>query len=399
MIEAGRPSISAVDMHKYALELAEERPLAALLYICLLYYTVTLLHRKGPIRDDDFDTHLSMVRFSISKYCCNHSTLYLRIAMDELQYCFTWSECEEKVYKSGIFTGETANGEPAPRDYIHEKTIRALSEQVGKTHKPGRDHYVEWAAFNVKDVAQNKKAMERMRAGGYDEENRQKMFTHDATAFAVATIALERSEIFKKSATGVKIKGKMYKYDKLYSPLDGSILTSDILKVKSMGQSRADNYATNKYNIESQNCNKRTEKDMGIPEIKATSAKTSDIRKRVILRAAATSEKSIDKSGTKQQLLVETERFRRFDGIVIPDVNASASKPVIVKTLLRLRKRVFKKFDKAKDELIKEALRELPGTDTTPAERKAELQEHLFTFPPSILAIPRFNVPYIHESL
>jgi hypothetical protein len=194
MIEAGRPSISAVDMHKYALELAEERPLAALLYICLLYYTVTLLHRKGP-RDDDFDTHLSMVRFSISKYCCNHSTLYLRIAMDELQYCFTWSECEEKVYKSGIFTGETANGEPAPRDYIHEKTIRALSEQVGKTHKPGRDHYVEWAAFNVKDVAQNKKAMERMRAGRYDEENRQKMFTHDATAFAVATIALESSNI------------------------------------------------------------------------------------------------------------------------------------------------------------------------------------------------------------
>jgi hypothetical protein len=219
-----------------------------LLYICLLYYTVTLLHRKGP-RDDNRETHLSMVRFSISKYCCNHSTLYLRIAMDELQYCFTWSECEEKVYKSGIFTGETVNGEPAPRDYIHEKTIRALSEQVGKTHRPGRDHYVEWAALNVKDVAQNKKAMQIMRAGGYDEENRQKMFTHDATAFAVATIALESSAIFKKSATGVKIKGKVYKYDKLYSPFYGSILTSDILKVKSMGQSRADNYIyATKYN-------------------------------------------------------------------------------------------------------------------------------------------------------
>jgi hypothetical protein len=237
-----------------------------------------------------------------------------------------------------------------------------------------------------------------MCTGGYDEEDRQKMFTHDATAFTVATtIALESSEIFKASATGVKIKGKVYKYDKLYSPLNGSILTSDILKVKSMGQSRADNYAT-KYNIESQNCNKRTEKDMGIPAIKATSTKTADLRKRVIIRASATTEKSIDKSGTKQQLLVEMQRFRRFEGIVIADVNVSASKPVIVKTLLRLRKQVFRKFEKAKDELIKEAVGELPGTDTTPAERKAELQEH-FAFPPRILALPRFNVPYIHESL
>ena len=155
MVESKRPSFSAVDMHKYALELAEDQPVAVLLYICLLYYTVTLLHRKGP-KDDDFDTHLSMVRFSISKYCCNHSTLCLRIAMDELQYCFTWSECEEKLYKSGIFTGETVNGEPAPRDYIHEKTIRALSEQVGKTHRPGRDHFVEWSALNVIDIAKNK---------------------------------------------------------------------------------------------------------------------------------------------------------------------------------------------------------------------------------------------------
>jgi hypothetical protein len=284
-----------------------------------------------------------------------------------------------------------------PADYIHEKTIRALSEQVGKTHRPGRDHFVEWAALNVNDVAKNKKAMGRMRAGGYDEEDRQKMFTHDATAYAVATIALERSTIFKKSATAVKIKGQLYKYDKLYSPLDGSILTSDILKVKSKGQSRADNYAT-KYNIQSQNCNKRTEKDMGIPEIKATSTKTADIRKRVIFRASATTEKSIDKSGTKQQLLVEMERFRRFEGIVIADINSSASKPVIVKTLLRLRTQVFRLFETAKDELIREAVGELPGTDTTPAERKAELQDH-FRFPPRILAIPIFNVPYIHESL
>ena len=289
------------------------------------------------------------------------------------------------------------NGEPAPRDYIHEKTIRALSEQVGKTHRPGRDHFVEWSALNVIDIAKNKKYMERMCAGGYDEEDRQKMFTHDATAFAVATIALERSGIFKKSANRVKIKGKLYKYDKLYSPLDGSVLTNDILKVKSIGQSRADDYAT-KFNIQSQNCNTRTEKETNIPEIKATSSKTKELRKRVILRVSATTEKSVDKSGTKQQLLIEIERFRRFEGIVVPDVNLSASKPVIVKTLLHIRNEVFRKFEKAKAELIRESLKGLPGTDTTREERKAEFQDH-FQFPPRVLAIPRFNELYMHESL
>ena len=196
-----------------------------------------------------------------------------------------------------------------------------------------------------------------MRAGGYDEEDRQKMFTHDdAIAFAVATIALERSGIFKKSANRVKINGKLYKYNKLYSSLDGSILTSDILKVKSIGQSRANNYAT-KFNIQSQNYNTCTEKETNIPEIKATSSKTEEPQKIVILRFSATTEKSVDKSGTKQQLLVEIERFRRFDGIVVPDVNLSASKPVIVKTLLL----------HAKDELIREALegRRIPCPTTT----------------------------------
>jgi hypothetical protein len=140
-----------------------------------------------------------------------------------------------------------------------------------------------------------------------------------------------------------------------------------------MGQSRADKYATTKYNLETQGQNTRSEKGVGIPEIKSTSAKTEVLRKKVIERITATTKKRIEKSGTKAELLEEIKTFERYAGITVPDIKSSASKSVVVDALYQLRRRVFRQHVNAKEELQEEALQGLPSTSTSPEERRIQL--------------------------
>lgn len=174
--------------------------------------------------------------------------------------------------------------------------------------------------------------------------------------------------IFHQSGD-LTIRGKAYGHDKLYSPYDGSVLTTELLKIQSMGQTRADKYATT-YNLETQGQNTRSEKGMGIPEIKSTSAKTEVLRKKVIERITATTKKGIEKSGTKAELLGEIKKFERYDGITIPNINASASKNVVVDAL----------HENAREELQEEALQDLPSTSTSLEERRIQLQSRFFHF-------------------
>jgi hypothetical protein len=219
------------------------------------------------------------------------------------------------------------------------------------------------------------------------------MFDFYIQVFANATIVLEDIGIFHPSGD-LTIRGKKYGHDKLYSPHDGSVLTTELLKIQSIGQTRADKYAT-KYNLETQGQNTRTEKGMGIPEIKSTSAKTEVLRKKVIERITVTTRKGIDKSGTKAELLEEIKKFERYDGITIPDINSSASKSVVVETLYELRRKVFRKHVNAKEELQEEALQGLPSTSTSPEERQTELQSQFFSFPPEVRSAEKFNTVFI----
>jgi hypothetical protein len=218
-----------------------------------------------------------------------------------------------------IFTGESKNGVNVARDFIHEKYVQAIRKVIGKIHRPGHDQDVEWASLSAIDTDKDRQEMKRLRAGGYFIEDRTRMFLFDIKVFLNATIVLEDIGIFHPS-DDLTIRGKKYGHHKLYSPYDGSPFSAELLKIQSMGQTRADNNA-NQFNLETQGNNTRSEKDMGIPEIKSTSAKTEVLRKKVIERITATIRKVIKNSGTKAELLEEIKKFERYPGITIPNIN------------------------------------------------------------------------------
>ena len=321
-----------------------------------------------------------------------HSTSYLRISLDLLQWWYTCSDCEERIYRN-IFAGQSENGVNVARDFIDEKYVRAIRTVIGKMHRPGRDQDVEWAGLTAIDSTADRQAMKRLRAGGHFVEDRTRMFDFEMKAFANATIVLEDIGIFHQLGD-LTIRGKTYGHDKLYSPYDGSVLTTELLKVQSMGQTRADKYAT-AYNLETQGQNTRTEKGVGIPEIKSTSAKTEVLRKKVIERITATTKKAIEKSGTKAELLEEIKKFERYPGIATPNVNSSASKSVVVDTLYQLRRKVFRQHENAREELQEEALQGLPSTSTSPEERRIQLQSQFFSFPPEVRSTELFNALFV----
>jgi hypothetical protein len=223
----------------------------------------------------------------------------------------------------------------------------------------------------------NHGGQDKLRAGGCFVEDRTRMFGFEMKALANATIVLEDIGVFHQ-AGDLTTRGKNDGHDKLHSPHDGSVLGSELLKIQSMGQTRADVCAV-ACNLETQGQNARTAKGVGAQEIKSTSAKTEVLRKKVIERMTVTTKKAIEKSGTeKAKLLEETIKFERHPGIATPKNCCTQCQLERIEKrrggrTLSIAKKGFRQHKNAREEMQEEALQGLPSTSTSPEERRIQL--------------------------
>ena len=65
-------------------------------------------------------------------------------------------------------------------------------------------------------------------------------------------------------------------------------------------------------------------------------SKTEVLRNKVMQRITGATRKGKEKSGTKVELLEEIKKFERYAGVTVPNINASASKSVVVYILYQL---------------------------------------------------------------
>ena len=136
--------------------------------------------------------------------------------------------------------------------------------------------------------------------------------------------------------------------------------------------------------------NHRSEKDMEIGPFSTTTIGLAGERKKTTDRVTSVSFEVLKSSGTKVELIAELDRLRRYD-VDLPTVNKELSKDVIVRELLAFRKKIFRRNPSAREDLLDEALKSLPKTNTTVEERTMSVDRSYLSFTKKVRDVPVFN--------
>ena len=368
---------------------AKQSPLALAFYILRLHYIITLNYYKIP-RDNNTDDLIRYMKFYLMKYATTHSTHCTRLCADELERWHCRSDCQDIILRH-MFTSKSDNGVNITKDIVHEKYQRAIRIIVGSQQNLSSDYNVEWAALHVTDEASNRQSMERLRTGGYTTEDHTIFFDFDREIFVRIIVALDNLNVLKRNEK-IIVADKQYNNNKIHSPHSGKALPTELILFPTTSLNRASKYVTC-FNLNSSRESYRSEIDIGIKSYSTTIIGLAGARKKIADRVTSVTFETLKSSGRKEELIYTFDRFNRYD-IILPTVNTKLQKDIIVRELITCRKLVFKEYLSSRDDLLKEALDELPTTDKTLEERQISLDHLYLSFTKKVRDVDVFNTKF-----
>ena len=169
-----------------------------------------------------------------------------------------------------------------------------------------------------------------------------------------------------------------------------------ILQFPTMAEGRARAYGR-RFGIENRYQNERPEKEIGIKAFNTQSAGVAELRKKIETRVTATTRTATAKSGNKDDLIAEVQKFARYEEFAarIPNMTKSLKKEIIVDQLHGLRLEVFEAIPTAKKDLLEEALKDLPTTETTREQREMILARPYLSLPDSVRELDQFKQSFV----
>ena len=130
---------------------------------------------------------------------------------------------------------------------------------------------------------------------------------------------------------------------------------------------------------------------MGIPAFATSSDKVLKMQQLITDRVTSLDKSVIKRSGNKEQLVHEINKFRRYNDVDVPSVNTNLHKDVIVSQLCATRHVVFKSHPTSREELLQEALENLPSIETSREARLASVNHPYLSFYPELRKVTEFK--------
>ena len=378
MENEGQKDASAVDAYRYMIEMAIECPTAkALLDLVLLYQVVILTRRAARLNSRPMV--LSVLRLSLPLFCATHATGYARIAADFLKFEATMSEME-RVIQPLLMTLKTVNGEYLAGDQGQEWYNCLIKQDVGTPYTESSRYKVESSALNCLDreATGSKRALEKMRYGGYVQDNRIDYWTKDGETYIKVTLLLDRSGIMERDK---KVKPSHARFridnDTYCSATNGKQLPADLMRWFSLGLEKMEKYVTDNY-IENPTRASRSEEH--IDSILLTSEQATKLKTKLVKLKTSVVSEVLGANGTTKELVQElNELLEHFPAIDRPQrrIHKSSRKPDVINELIRVRQAAFG-IDESLEDRLREEAKNCVEIATSSQEREDELRNHSF---------------------
>lgn len=408
--------VTAVEVNAFMIERAKEYPICALALLELRMATVAKLMRHAEHvggKDVAIKLFFTSIKFALPLFAITHKTDYVFLCQELLKQWHCASPAQRIIYSHFIFTRKTSRGTSIFHDFLVELDVMNIRGDLGKVWRKGHDLSMELVASelpdrpaqstNTRDLHNNLQAQQPLQSNSR---------TQDVISNDISCAYFGVSERIGEMCLWVKdaipcIKGKEGKFNlqcksNVLEVTTGGQLHAMILSsITHIGTERViDSFV--KYCIDEPNVAQRSDKTVDMTKLDTTANNIDRSLKRVkTLRLSTTAADFDDRFFTKDKLLSEIEALKRIEHereeeieellqVTIPRVEDK--KGTIVESLIKWRKKMFKKYPDLHKDLSKAIKNDAVNKARSTRESRDELMsEPLFALSESVRNKSRYN--------
>ena len=321
--------------------------------------------------------YLACMRLSLPLLAVSNAKNYVHIFTDFLKYWATASDAEKELVTKYGFTLETVNGVTVSLDYGHEKYVRLVRDSTGKIYRRGSKARIEFAGLCCMDKHNNEGIKTAKTVYGkhdYIEGAKKDLKRYDGYAFIKLVVKLKAMGSFVK----VGERAREPNNDALHSMhKPGKILQLGILEVDSTGTQLIKDYLT-KFVVIPNPLAKR--EDSNLKKQHFSAADSEKLCQEKVVLAGSTKSAALQK-GTAKELLAQLEQIRHLvpEGTAVPRLPASASKSLVVLTLVALKTKAFEANSELRKTLMDVARSKAYGGALTKEVMCAEMDRPFYS--------------------
>ncbi|KAL9178464.1 hypothetical protein ACHAXT_003794 [Thalassiosira profunda] len=359
---------SAAEVHEYMLKRAVDSPFRQAVLLQLRYAEITKLLRMSARvgKRGSVNLFLTAVRFASTLWATAHAVDYCRLAGDLLMFHKCASPAMKELYANEIFTRLSAFGKSMFADENMEKSIKHFRDPIGKTERPGdaTEKKMEAAAVAIPQKPPQAQVRQELRTGSAQPSSgktRSHERLHENSPL-IQGHELVHNQIKLWHPTDRPIIGDYGKPNPKYAEpnsydLPGKeTLNPEVLQCFEIGKKRMEAYFQ-KYYIDKPFAVERSEKDVPLTKILATSVDRNEEKKKAIDRAVSVNTDELNKAMNKEEVAEELDALGNelYSLDVDFDVRKMTKKDMI-KKLIELRRAQFDLDDGAKSKAHTDAL-------------------------------------------
>lgn len=323
------------------------------------------INKRGSVK-----LFMTALRFSLTMWTVTHAVDYVRLSTDIMIAMHCASPAVAAIYEAEILTGLTEYGESIHRDEFMEKSIQHIKSKTGKNERPGMMKKIEYITASLLHRPSQSRAYEQFRTGSHHGGSKEEGRYHEFLS-ADSVLMLLHQKIHNKMQlwhhTNLPIVGDFDKAEKKYSTPeglelpDGETLSLEVPRCFETGTNRAIEYCQINY-IDDPFRQDRTEKDVALTRILATTLDRKKELQRFVHRETSVDYCELDKSLDKEKLgehIQSTIDWLIANDVEVDDTNSShyydnvmvrqLNKKHRIKLLMQLRGDYFNRDKEARD--------------------------------------------------
>ncbi|KAL7540626.1 hypothetical protein ACHAXR_010257 [Thalassiosira sp. AJA248-18] len=161
---------SAKDVHQYMIDRAKDCPYRQACLIELRYIEITKLLRNAAKvgKRGSAELFMTAVKFSLTLWATIHAVDYVRLGCDLLQFWKCASPALKILYENEIFTGLTSQGTSLPRDECMEWSVKHTRKHNGKVERKGMQKNLEKSVSTIPSQRSDNLVRQELRTGNAD---------------------------------------------------------------------------------------------------------------------------------------------------------------------------------------------------------------------------------------
>ena len=368
---------SAADVHRYMIRRAKYSPYRQAVLIELRYAEITKLMRmSAKVRDPStvekrgsVKLYMTAIRFALTLWTTTHAVEYVRLATDLLIFMECASPAVKALYANEMFTRLTERGISEHTDLMMEKSVMHIRKFTGKNYYRGLERELEYVCESIPTRPTNESVQRELRTGSRGEASGNRSRTHevlydDSPLIIGYDIIHNETQVWHPEyEPTIKFDGddRIRAEPDSYDLPDDETLNAQVTKCFDIGLQRAILYVLT-YHIQSPFRVDRSEKEVPLTKILASTMDRKAEMKKMIDRAISLEDVDLDKAMVADEVREELKKVNELLDTDGPSPTyRSMKKKDMITELIKLRKQHFAKDTAAKSLLETEAKQAFQG--------------------------------------